>query len=446
MDKKTIKFILIASFCMFIGVFELKSVPIVLPQLSVIFQMESYLINFVSINYLLFCVAFGLIIGKIISKFGIIKVAKILSIIMILFALISTMILNPYTLIIARSIQGVCCAGFFFLTYIIISKCIKKEYLTLSMAITGSTFFLAMILGSVIGGFLAYNLYPQYVFSVTIPIIFICLILLFSIKEDWKDEEIKIDYIGSLIWFVAIILLIYGITFLNEFIGLVCFLLSFIFIAIFIIYELRIDYPLYNFKLLKNKVYFKDNYSAMMGAFIFDGFFFVFPLYFQYVGLLNSSQTGLIMGFFGIILLIFTLISGKLSEKYNIRKLIIIGTLIMIISSLLLIFFEFITFKVFLFLAIILLLGFIIFDIPNKIVIFKSFDEEYLSDVSVFFSAIRDIGSLLSMAVYTLFLSVFSFFKLENLEYTFIGMIILFFLIALSILILNLKNLKVSNK
>ena len=232
MNKETIKIILIAVLFSFIGVFEQSSLTIVLPKLSSVLHLEHYLVNIISISFLLFCVASGLTLGKLVSKFGMIKIGKICTVLMIFTALISTFLLDKFIILFAKSIQGVCASAFFLISYLIVVRYIEKEHMGFAIGFISAGAFLSVILAPIIGGFLSYYLPPQFVFSVTVPLSVITLILLYTLKEEWK-EDVNIDYIGTLIWIISMVLFVYGISFLNRILGLICFLISFIFIALF---------------------------------------------------------------------------------------------------------------------------------------------------------------------------------------------------------------------
>lgn len=206
------------------------------------------MVNIISISFLLFCVASRLTLGKLVSKFGMIKIGKICTVLMIFTALISTFLLDKFIILFAKSIQGVCASAFFLISYLIVVRYVEKEHMGFAIGFISTGAFLSVILAPIIGGFLSYYLPPQFVFSVTVPLSVITLILLYTLKEEWK-EDVNIDYIGTLIWIISMVLFVYGISFLNRILGLICFLISFIFIALFVYYELKIEDPLYNFRL-----------------------------------------------------------------------------------------------------------------------------------------------------------------------------------------------------
>lgn len=103
-----------------------------------------------------------------------------------------------------------------------------------------------------------------------------------------------------------------------------------------------------------------------MGLFINDGLIFVLTLYLGYAGILTSVETGIFIGVLGVVMFISAPISGKLADKFDSRKLAIIGSAIMVVSTLIILFKQFIPIRLFLIFTVILLIGYSVFDTPNK--------------------------------------------------------------------------------
>lgn len=149
-----------------------------------------------------------------------------------------------------------------------------------------------------------------------VPFCLLELILLFSFNHEWF-EEYDIDKIATILWFILMVAFVYGLSFLDTFIGIISFIISLVLMAIFVYYELQIEDPLYDFRLLKNIKYSIYNYSTMIVVFVVDGMMFVITLYLQHVKGLTSIETGFILGLMAAVLLIMSIIAGRLSDKYS---------------------------------------------------------------------------------------------------------------------------------
>ncbi|MCQ2738554.1 MAG: MFS transporter, partial [archaeon] len=407
MDKKTIKIIIISTLMTYIACFDSSSIAIVLPQLSSVLDISSFLANWISISLLLFCTASGLTFGAIVPKIGIMKVAKISIVVMIICGLLSTLIMNPWVIIFTKSIQGLSIAVLFFIPYLFIIKNIDRKEVGTALGIMTAGGFLSSISTPIISGFLSYYFPPQIIFSFTIPLLIFCLILLFTIDIEWK-EDVSIDIIGTVFWFITMILFIYGISYLKTTIGLICFIISIMFLVIFVIYELNIENPLYNFRLLKNKVYAINNYAAMMACLVKDGMIFVLALYLQHAKNLSPIETGLSISILSIIMFVISPLAGKLSDTLDSVKLANFGAFLIIVSSILIALVRYLPTWSILASIIFLGLGYGLFDTPNKKIILYSAKDSELSYVTAFLSTIKGFGRLVSTALFTLSLSLFS--------------------------------------
>ena len=449
MDIKTIKIIIIAILFMFIGLFDYLSVTVVLPHLTNILHTDIVLTNWISISLLLFCVASGLSFGRIIPKVGILKIGKIAITATIICGLISALILNPGVIIIARSIQGLCASAMAISAYMLISKFIDEKYLGIALGFVTAGTFLSSATAPIIGGLISYYLPPQIIFVFTLPLSIIALILIWTLNNEWK-EDIKLDYIGTVLSFISMILFVLGVSNINKPTGILCFVISTILFIIFIIYELKLTHPLYDFRLLKNKVYAANNYSAMIGCFVKDGMIFVLILYLQYTKGFNSIETGAITSTLIILMLLTSPLAGKLSTHINSVKLSNIGIFLMIISTILFCLINLIP-QLNIFIPIIFLgIGYALFDTPNKKIILKSAKDSELSYVSAFLNTIRDFGMMVPTVLFTLILTLIPNKNMAEIY----GkssqiMFIIFFIAALSSLILSLyfnRNLKIIYK
>ena len=421
---------------MYIGLFDYSSVTVVLPQLSNVLHISSSLTNWISISFLLFCTASGLTFGAIVPKYGILKVSKIAVIIMIIGGLVSALILNPWTIIIARSVQGLSTAALFIISYLLIIKNVEENYVGTALGIVTAGGFLSSITAPTIGGFLSFYFPPQTIFAFSVPFSIICLILLFTLKNEWT-EDVSIDFIGTGFWFLIMILFIYGVSYLKTSLGIICLISSILFLVLFILYELNIEPPLYNFRLLKNKIYAVNNYSAMMACFVKDGMVFVLTLYLQYSKGLSSVETGLFISIFAIVMFLTSPVAGRLSDKFDSVRLSNAGANLMVISTFIICLVRYLPTWSIMTSIICLAVGYGLFDTPNKKIILESSKESELSYVTAFLSTIRDFGMLLPTAIFTLSLSMFSNIRYGPKYWASSSqfMFDLFFMIALSILI-----------
>lgn len=438
------KAVLIATLLGFICVFNGQGITIALPYISSSLHISSVFANWISLAFFICGAATGLSCGKIMPKYGVIKTTKVFMVFTIIGAIISVISLNPFIIILGKAIQGFFVSGLFVTAYLIIMNQIDTVKIGRALGISTSGFFIAYLLAPIIGGFLITYVSWQALFLFMVPFCVLALILLFSFNNEWV-EEYDVDKIGTVLWFILMVAFVYGLSFLDTSIGLISFVISLILMAIFVYYELQIDDPLYDFRLLKNLKYSVYNYAAMMIVFVVDGMMFVITLYLQHVKGLTSIETGFILGLMAAVLLVMSIVAGRLSDKYDSVTLSRLGIIIVLLSSILLAFSNYLPLYIIIIGLVVLAIGNGVFDTPTRRMILDIHGSSRLPEVSAFLSSVRDMGSLIALAVFTLILDGFSGIK-DNIlywaissQYIFIIYIIVSISVIVSVYYLNRK-------
>ena len=438
------KAVLIATLLGFICVFNGQGITIALPYISSSLHISSVFANWISLAFFICGAATGLSCGKIMPKYGVIKTTKVFMVFTIIGAIISVISLNPFIIILGKAIQGFFVSGLFVTAYLIIMNQIDTVKIGRALGISTSGFFIAYLLAPIIGGFLITYVSWQALFLFMVPFCVLALILLFSFNNEWV-EEYDVDKIGTVLWFILMVAFVYGLSFLDTSMGVISFVISLILMAIFVYYELQIDDPLYDFRLLKNLKYSVYNYAAMMIVFVVDGMMFVITLYLQHVKGLTSIETGFILGLMAAVLLVMSIVAGRLSDKYDSVTLSRLGIIIVLLSSILLAFSNYLPLYIIIIGLVVLAIGNGVFDTPTRRMILDIHGSSRLPEVSAFLSSVRDMGSLIALAVFTLILDGFSGIK-DNLlywaissQYIFIIYIIVSISVIVSVYYLNRK-------
>ena len=430
------KAVLIATLLGFICVFNGQGITIALPYISSSLHISSVFANWISLAFFICGAATGLSCGKIMPKYGVIKTTKVFMVFTIIGAIISVISLNPFIIILGKAIQGFFVSGLFVTAYLIIMNQIDTVKVGRALGISTSGFFIAYLLAPIIGGFLITYVSWQALFLFMVPFCVLALILLFSFNNEWV-EEYDVDKIGTVLWFILMVAFVYGLSFLDTSMGVISFVISLILMAIFVYYELQIDDPLYDFRLLKNLKYSIYNYAAMMIVFVVDGMMFVITLYLQHVKGLTSIETGFILGLMAAVLLVMSIVAGRLSDKYDSVTLSRLGIIIVLLSSILLAFSNYLPLYIIIIGLVVLAIGNGVFDTPTRRMILDIHGSSRLPEVSAFLSSVRDMGSLIALAVFTLILDGFSGIK-DNVLYWAISsqyIFIIYILVSISVIV-----------
>lgn len=437
MDKD-VRYVLISFLIFFIFGFSLNFITIVLPYIQIAFNLESNVALWVSIAFAVSATASGLVSGKIIPKVGIIKISIISLIVLIISSIIAFVTPNPYIIIVIRFIQGFICSCLGVCAYLFIVKYVSPLKIGRGLGFGATGVFLAYLISPTISGFISQYLFWRLNFIILIPIFVIILLLLYSVPE--YKEDIVIDKIGTILSFIGIFLFTTGVSFLNESLGPIILILSIIILVLFVKFELKTENPLFDFRLLKNKLFALNNYSAMVGCFINDGLIFVLTLYLLHINFLTSLEVGIMMSVSAGIMIIMSPIIGNISDYYDSVKLVTIGLVILTISTFILCLSDFTGIIGILVALYVLSIGFSIFETPNKKIVFKTVEDDDLADASAFLSTIRDFGTLLATVIFSLILNIVEVGSPNSVSWILSAkyMFLVFFVMSISTLLLNL--------
>ena len=146
---------------------------------------------------------------------------------------------SPYFVIVGSMLRGISASGTFATLYVFIYRKVNIDRVGRGIGISTASGFLGTLLAPLIGGFLALYLSWIWVYLFTLPFLVIVLVLLIRFDDEWIDD-IELDRVGCVIWAIAMILLIYGVTYLSTFVGIIAFILSIVFILAFVVYELKV--------------------------------------------------------------------------------------------------------------------------------------------------------------------------------------------------------------
>ncbi len=235
------------------------------------------------------------------------------------------------------------------------------------------------------------------------------IIQILKIPGEWKTYEgNKIDSVGYLIYGIGILLFIYGFTNLMNTIGMICIAAGMCLLAIFGYYELRIDSPAFNMRLLKNMKFTSSNIAALCSYLAIAAITTILNYHFQYVRGWNAQVTGIMLIITPIIMAIMAPNAGKLSDKIHPQKLAAIG---MTISTMILAILLFLDANTPIYLIVIAMIlqgvGMGLFTTPNTNAIMSSVPPNETPNASASQSAMRTIGQTMSLGLLTL---VFAWF------------------------------------
>ena len=179
--------------------------------------------------------------------------------------------------------------------------------------------------GPVLGGLIIASLGWRSIFFVNIPFGLLALVLSYKVlTDDSKRTQQRFDYLGAALLGGSLVSILYSLT-EGQHIGfgtpltLGLFVGGFIGLAGFVWWERRIDYPMLNMQFFKNRNFSLGLIAATLQGLTLQFNFVLLPFFMQNVLHFDTRKTGLMMVVSPIAISIFSMVSGRLSDKFGPR-------------------------------------------------------------------------------------------------------------------------------
>ncbi len=410
-------FALIINLCLihFLLGLDINIVSVSLPYISSHFNVEVNVVSRVVWVYFLVLTCFLLAFGRLgdIKGFKKIYIAGIF--IFLSGSLLCYFANNFNLLVVFRIYQAFGSAILFALTPAIIASGIPEKMRGRVYGINYSFTALGGIIGRAASGFLIEGLGWNSIFLINIPIGIIALIITLKYLENYHNANAKskFDVTGTVLIFLGLFLLLYGIN-TGDYFGwtslttLSLFLSSVLFVAAFIMRQYKISYPLLNLRILKDK---NISYSVLSFVFVYiitNGMIYITPFLLLWIKGLAKQETGLLMAVPSLFQFFSGYLSGYLSDKINSGIVRITGIVSIAVSVLLYILISPDT-DIYIIILILSFYGFAIgFFIPsNTNKIMTSAPAEQKGIISSFMTTSIRLGSALGVVIFG---AVFSYF------------------------------------
>ncbi len=293
MNKKHLTLILIGlAVADLLGAIDATGVNIALPKITKDLAIPIVISQWIPNAYTLVLVSMLLFMGKIGDSIG---VKKLYLFGLILFGLASAglgFVNNPMALIIIRAVQGLGTAILYTMPMAIIAHLWQDREKAFS--VTASFFAGGMLVGPLIGGIFTNFDFGNFhgwhlLFLLNIPFIIFGLIVAAKFIPVLPSQKTKIDFLSVLMLLLGLGLIVLSLTIISKWYllaGLVILLLLYF-------YERRIDNPLLDFSLFRNRTFTAFNIVSALAMVVIIGMSFVLTFYLQDILKWNSLQAGL---------------------------------------------------------------------------------------------------------------------------------------------------------
>lgn len=408
-SKKIVLFI--SSLASFLTPFMGSSINIALPSIGEEFSMDAILLSWVATAYLLSTAMFLLPFGKLGDIHGRKKIFTFGIITFTIASLICAISPEPGILILFRIMQGVGSGMIFATGVAILTSVFPPEERGKALGINTASVYFGLSGGPLIGGLLTHNFGWRSVFFVNVPLGIIVVFLVFwKLKGEWAEAKgEKFDYLGSTLYGSMLIMIIYGLSSLPAAIGGWIIAGGGILMSIFIFWEFKVKYPVLNLELFKsNRVFAFSNLAAFINYSATFAVSFILSLYFQHIKGFNAKDAGLVLSSQPLVMAVFSVIAGRLSDKMESRILASSGMLITSLALFIISTSNKTTSILLIVTGLVILgLGLALFSTPNTHGIMNSVEKKYYGIASASIGTMRLTGQMFSMGIASLIISTY---------------------------------------
>ena len=413
MDNSALKksALIIATLNSFITPFMGSSINIALPAIEKEFHVDAVLLSWIATAYLLAVVVSLVPSGRLADIYGRKKIFTSGVILFTLSSILCAVSFSTPMLLFFRILQGIGNAMVFATGMAILVSVYPPQERGQVLGINVAAVYIGLSAGPFLGGIMTQYFTWRSVFLVTVPICLFILILIFwRLKGEWADAQgEKFDLIGSFIYAVSIIGIIFGISLLPAIKSLWVILVGVIGFFAFVKWELKVQYPVFEVKLFKtNRVFALSSLAALINYSATFAVTFLLSLYLQYIKAFSPQVTVLVLVVQPFVMAIFSPYAGRLSDRIEPRIVATVGMILTTIGLFLLIFLEQKTPLGYIIGCLILLgFGFALFSSPNTNAIMSSVEKRFFGIASASVGTMRSLGMMISMGIATVLFSIF---------------------------------------
>ena len=253
---------------------------------------------------------------------------------------------NITTLIAGRILQAIAYGIIMPYTQILLLKIAPEEQWQMFMGIYGISIAFTPVLGMILGGYIIDIYGWKNIFSIFAILSAITLILgLLFVKIDFGCEDYPLDITSAILSFVGCFGVIFGFTNISQYslfsaYVLIPIVVGAISLIIFFRRQNRLEKPLINMSILKNRYFAIGILVLVIGYFMYNGCTALIPIFVQGIASHDAITTSLIVFPGGVALIIFNFVGPLLATRFNIKVPIILGCIGLMIGHIFMVFFT----------------------------------------------------------------------------------------------------------
>ncbi|NLX50151.1 MAG: MFS transporter [Methanospirillum sp.] len=395
----------IALLAGFITPFDGSAVNIALPQIGAEFHMDAVALSWIATAYLLSSAVFIVPFGRLADIHGRKKVFLAGISVFTLASLLQVLVPSTAAMIAVRAVQGFGSALIFGTAIALLTSVVPKEERGRSLGLYITAVYLGLTMGPFLGGLLTSQFGWRSIFLVNVPLGLSTIALVTArLRGEWAEcRGERFDLPGSVLWGLALVSLIYGLSELPSPFAAALILAGLSVLAGFVLHEVRTPSPVLSMNLFAgNRPFLFSNLAALINYAATFAVTFLMSLYFQYARGFSPLLAGLALVPQFLLQMLVSPYAGRLSDRVEPRIVASAGMGLTVLGLGLLTILTEMTPLWYIVACLALLgLGFGLFSSPNTNAIMSAVDRRYYGVASGMNGTMRILGQMFSMGVAT---------------------------------------------
>jgi len=402
--------LIVATVSSFMTPFMGSATNVALPAIQADFDLDAIMLTWVPAAYLLSCAVFLLPFGKFADIYGRRKVFIYGIWVSTISSFLTAIAPTVAVLLVSRVIGGVGGAMIFSTSLAILTSVFPPLERGRAIGITVAAVYIGLSSGPFVGGVLTNHFSWRAIFVATIALGIAAIYLsTWRLEGEWAEAKgQKFDITGGLLYGLAMVLIMYGISVLPSSHGYWIIAVGLVLGGVFFWWEGKTASPLVNPELFsQNRTFALSSLAALINYCATFAVTFMLSLYLQYIKGFSPQTSGLTLMVQPLVMAFFSPVAGMLSDRIEPRYISSLGMAMTAVGLFALTFLQFQTSSTFIISDLVLLgFGFALFSSPNTNAIMSSVEKEFYGVASGTVGSVRLIGAMLSMGIATLVFSL----------------------------------------
>ncbi|WP_223082653.1 MFS transporter [Paenibacillus sp. CGMCC 1.18879] len=338
-DNKGFRIVGLMCLGIFLCMVDTTIMNITLPAIQLDFHESLDKMSWVLNAYTISIAVFSIPLGRLAEIFGKGKFYVLGLIVFGIGSALCAFATSGESLILFRFIQSIGAAILFPTSMIIGVSAVSMEKRAIALGMLGVTQGFSAAIGPTIGGVITQFLNWTWVFWVNVPLCVIGVFLCFrwlNLRVEQKIK-VKIDFLGVLFSCICIFLLtlvlVKGESWgWNSFEAWLCYVVSFISLAIFLIVEKKVQNPMIKLQLFKNRIFTSAALTTVLSNIFLIGVTVLLPTFLTRMQGKTELTAALMVTPISGMIFIFAPLSSIITRKLGVCFMVITGFIVMAAS------------------------------------------------------------------------------------------------------------------